>query len=417
MSGRFQTHTVASEGAELDDNYQKMVADIEEQTQRSGWLFGRGAFDKGDLQYLRDFNNSLRYKEVEIEDKEKELWERERARVEAEAAAAAAAQQAAALTRRSSSGSMPGASSGLRGPPGLSSRPAPLLLPVKVKPAGSKHPHTPQSGSNPAVGGLPSCKRARMDPAVIGDSTLSSPLSTTAAVNAAPTAMLPLRSATSEPSPSGALNPHSADARPRAANSDGAQTGASYADGQENCEGHGHQVTSTRSQLTPDLPHADQGPSGRQAHSIERGTGSDGAVVGLATLLGGYGSEDEDEDAREEGVDGSHSGGAADGGDLAGSSHGGSGDRSGGKGSVGGANESGKVQCESGDADGGKAGAAVGETVSKLPPPVGLLNPEELLSDPRVISEGLVATRPQQQDVQGGDAWYSEEAQSSDSDA
>lgn len=29
VQGRFQTHTVASEGAELDDNYQKMVADSE----------------------------------------------------------------------------------------------------------------------------------------------------------------------------------------------------------------------------------------------------------------------------------------------------------------------------------------------------------------------------------------------------
>ncbi|GIL54314.1 hypothetical protein Vafri_9894 [Volvox africanus] len=115
-----------------------------------------------------------------------------------------------------------------------------------------------------------------------------------------------------------------------------------------------------------------------------------------------------------------HSGGAVDGDGLAGRSHSGSGDRSGGKGSAGGANDGAKVQCESGDAEGSRgkgARVAIGGTVSKLPPPLGLLSPEELLSDPRVVSDGLVATRPKQQDVQGGDAWDSEEAQSSDSDA
>jgi hypothetical protein len=33
---------VKSEGGEFDELYQKALKDIEEQTSRSGWLFGRG---------------------------------------------------------------------------------------------------------------------------------------------------------------------------------------------------------------------------------------------------------------------------------------------------------------------------------------------------------------------------------------
>ncbi|GLC64877.1 hypothetical protein PLESTF_000216900 [Pleodorina starrii] len=403
MSGRFQTHTVASEGVELDDNYQKMVADIEEQTQRSGWLFGRGAFDKADLQYLRDFNNSLRYKEVEIEDKEKELWERERARLEAEAAAsaaAAAAQQAAALTRRSSGGSgitgAPGPGSALlRGPAsGGPSRPAPLLLPVKVKPAGSKHQTTPRSTS-PSVatagGEPPSCKRARTDSVAAaaaaslggGADAHVSPLSTAAAL-AAPGSTASLRSIKSEPSPAGpALRPSlSAGAGGGMGVNRGAlrpvvQHETDRLVGQQQPQ---QVAITTRSQSAPD---ASGGEAGARAGSRQGSEGAAAAPAGLANLLGGYGSEDEEE-------------GGADGQDGSGAGHGGANGGGGGDG-------------------GGKGGP--GQAGPKLPPPVGLLSPEELLADPRVITEGLLATRPQPQSVQGGDTWDSEEPSGSASDS
>ncbi|DBA96094.1 hypothetical protein WJX77_012305 [Trebouxia sp. C0004] len=87
---RRQDLDLFSEGAETDADYMRMVHDIEDtQQNQSGWLFGRGAFDKGDLLYLRDEEEKRRFTEMELRDSERQQFMKERARVEAERAAAA----------------------------------------------------------------------------------------------------------------------------------------------------------------------------------------------------------------------------------------------------------------------------------------------------------------------------------------
>ncbi|CAK0733854.1 hypothetical protein CVIRNUC_000344 [Coccomyxa viridis] len=69
---RNKTLDVFSEGTEGDADYMRMVRDIEDtQGGQSGWLFGRGAFDKGDLLYLRDEEEKKRFKEEELRDSER----------------------------------------------------------------------------------------------------------------------------------------------------------------------------------------------------------------------------------------------------------------------------------------------------------------------------------------------------------
>ncbi|CAL5225670.1 g8533 [Coccomyxa viridis] len=69
---RNKTLDVFSEGTEGDADYMRMVQDIEDtQGGQSGWLFGRGAFDKGDLLYLRDEEEKKRFKEEELRDSER----------------------------------------------------------------------------------------------------------------------------------------------------------------------------------------------------------------------------------------------------------------------------------------------------------------------------------------------------------
>ncbi len=79
----------------------------EQQTNRSGWLFARGAFDKGDLLYLRDEEERLRHSEQMMEQAERDAFAAARQRVEEEeeeerrrVAAVAAAARSAALRRR-----------------------------------------------------------------------------------------------------------------------------------------------------------------------------------------------------------------------------------------------------------------------------------------------------------------------------
>ncbi|KAA6423706.1 hypothetical protein WJX79_005049 [Trebouxia sp. C0005] len=87
---RRQDLDLFSEGAETDADYMRMVHDIEDtQQNQSGWLFGRGAFDKGDLLYLRDEEEKRRFTEMELRDSERQQFMKERARIEAERAAAA----------------------------------------------------------------------------------------------------------------------------------------------------------------------------------------------------------------------------------------------------------------------------------------------------------------------------------------
>lgn len=68
---KYRTIDLYSEGAEGDIEYQRMVRDIEDMQQQQGWLFGRGAFDKADLLYLRDTAEQQRHKELELADRER----------------------------------------------------------------------------------------------------------------------------------------------------------------------------------------------------------------------------------------------------------------------------------------------------------------------------------------------------------
>lgn len=77
-----RTIDVFSEEGVVDVDYLKAVQDIEDQQQRQGWLFGRGAFDKGDLLYLRDQEEQLRFEELERRDSERTAFASLRSRAE-----------------------------------------------------------------------------------------------------------------------------------------------------------------------------------------------------------------------------------------------------------------------------------------------------------------------------------------------
>lgn len=79
---KYRTVDIFSEGAEKDVEYQRMVNDIEEMQQQQGWLFGRGAFDKADLLYLRDQAEQQRHKEIELRDNERTEYAQLKAQVE-----------------------------------------------------------------------------------------------------------------------------------------------------------------------------------------------------------------------------------------------------------------------------------------------------------------------------------------------
>eukprot|EP00210_Caulerpa_lentillifera_P002690 g2570.t1 len=79
---KYRTVDIFSEGMEGDLDYLRMVQDIEDLQQQHGWLFGRGAFDKGDLLYLRDEEEKQRHAELELRDKELNQFAALRAKME-----------------------------------------------------------------------------------------------------------------------------------------------------------------------------------------------------------------------------------------------------------------------------------------------------------------------------------------------
>lgn len=81
---KYRTVDMFSEGAEADMDYIRTVRDIEEMQQQQGWLFGRGAFDKADLLYLRDTMEQQRHMELELRDNERNQFAAMRARLEKE---------------------------------------------------------------------------------------------------------------------------------------------------------------------------------------------------------------------------------------------------------------------------------------------------------------------------------------------
>lgn len=129
---RRQDLDLFSEGAETDADYMRMVHDIEDtQQNQSGWLFGRGAFDKGDLLYLRDEEEKRRFTEMELRDSERHQFMKERARVESERAAAALQ---AAQARKDKAG---------RGPSKAS------LNSVRIKPSTAQSSTSTEQGEPP----------------------------------------------------------------------------------------------------------------------------------------------------------------------------------------------------------------------------------------------------------------------------
>ncbi|KAK9831838.1 hypothetical protein WJX81_000332 [Elliptochloris bilobata] len=80
---RFIVQDLVPEGVENDQDYKRMVQDIEDaQQSQVGWLFGRGAFDKSDLMYLRDEEERQRFTEDERRDRELQQFQKQRARLE-----------------------------------------------------------------------------------------------------------------------------------------------------------------------------------------------------------------------------------------------------------------------------------------------------------------------------------------------
>ncbi|KAK9805877.1 hypothetical protein WJX73_000138 [Symbiochloris irregularis] len=82
---KYRTMDMYSEGGENDADYMRMVQDIEDTQQNHvGWLFGRGAFDKGDLLYLRDEEEKKRFIEKDQRENERTQFLAMRARENAE---------------------------------------------------------------------------------------------------------------------------------------------------------------------------------------------------------------------------------------------------------------------------------------------------------------------------------------------
>jgi len=80
---KYKTMDIFSEGTEGDKDYARMVQDIEDtQQNHTGWLFGRGAFDKGDLLYLRDEEEKRRFQEQELRESELRSFARMRQRTQ-----------------------------------------------------------------------------------------------------------------------------------------------------------------------------------------------------------------------------------------------------------------------------------------------------------------------------------------------
>ncbi|KAL6761872.1 hypothetical protein V8C86DRAFT_769807 [Haematococcus lacustris] len=85
--GRVAIRDLMDKSAESDPDYQKAVKEILDQNPKSGWLIGRGAFDRQDLQYLSDFKEAERQKENDMREVESYEFAQLRSRTEAEEAA------------------------------------------------------------------------------------------------------------------------------------------------------------------------------------------------------------------------------------------------------------------------------------------------------------------------------------------
>lgn len=71
-------------GADKDPDFIKMQRELEDTQQRQGWLFGRGAFDRTDIMYLKEQKEEERTKEQELNDIASSEFARLRSAVSAE---------------------------------------------------------------------------------------------------------------------------------------------------------------------------------------------------------------------------------------------------------------------------------------------------------------------------------------------
>ncbi|KAL6779677.1 hypothetical protein ACKKBG_A13265 [Auxenochlorella protothecoides x Auxenochlorella symbiontica] len=127
---RFKSVVSMPEDAVKDPDYLRAVQDLEDQqSNRAGWLFAKGAFDKGDLLHLRDEEERGRHLEKEVRDAEQREFARQRAELErrAESGQGAGAAPSAGGAGAAPSKRPPGAEI----PSGRQKRMVPL---VRIKP-------------------------------------------------------------------------------------------------------------------------------------------------------------------------------------------------------------------------------------------------------------------------------------------
>lgn len=148
---KYRTMDMYSEGGENDADYMRMVQDIEDTQQNHvGWLFGRGAFDKGDLLYLRDEEEKRRFLERDQREKERSNFLIMRARENAERTASLAESQKNMKDK-------------------LPSRPKLVPTITKVQPGKAAQQDTPprQNADNDSAG--PAAKRQKPSPAAASE--------------------------------------------------------------------------------------------------------------------------------------------------------------------------------------------------------------------------------------------------------
>ncbi|GAX79086.1 hypothetical protein CEUSTIGMA_g6526.t1 [Chlamydomonas eustigma] len=71
-------------GAENDPDYVKFQRELEETQQGQGWLFGRGAFDRQDIMYLKELKEEVRTTEDELNEMASSEFARLRSKSDAE---------------------------------------------------------------------------------------------------------------------------------------------------------------------------------------------------------------------------------------------------------------------------------------------------------------------------------------------
>mmetsp|Transcript_31090 Transcript_31090/g.69043 ORF Transcript_31090/g.69043 Transcript_31090/m.69043 type:complete len:287 (+) Transcript_31090:144-1004(+) len=86
---------IVPDGAAQDPDFVRVQRDLEEQ-QRQGWMFGRGALDRQDVAYLKEFKEELRNREEELEEMSSLEYARLRSQAEAEVEAGVSGRFAAA---------------------------------------------------------------------------------------------------------------------------------------------------------------------------------------------------------------------------------------------------------------------------------------------------------------------------------